>query len=69
MQVDVKLPAGRGAYAVDPEGEEEAERKALLRRRHHQQARQFIPLFQAMLTTVTSCDKCCGTDTTSRRGR
>jgi hypothetical protein len=39
MQVDVKLPAGRGAYAVDPEGEEEAERKALLRRRHHQQAR------------------------------
>ena len=39
MQMDVKLPAGRGAYAVDPEGEEEAERKALLRRRHHQQAR------------------------------
>jgi hypothetical protein len=48
MQVDVKLPAGRGAYAVDPEGEEEAERKALLRRRHHQQARP-LPFAAAAL--------------------
>lgn len=36
----MKLPAGRKAYAVDPEGEEEAERKALLRRKHHQQVLQ-----------------------------
>lgn len=37
VQVDVQLPAGRKAYAVDPQGDEEAERKALLRRKHHAQ--------------------------------
>ena len=50
----MKLPAGRGAYAVDPEGEEEAERKALLRRRHHQQVRP-LALDATTLLGHTDC--------------
>jgi hypothetical protein len=52
--VQVDLPAGRKAYAADTAGDEEAERKALLRRKHHQQEAETSRLSPAKIAAIAA---------------